>query len=67
MFDYPYKPGDGRENLKAGDDSARVLRGGQYNHLPGMVRCAHREAERPDSPIPSIGFRVVRAPLRRKG
>ena len=28
--DYPYRAGDGRENLEAGDDVHRVLRGGSW-------------------------------------
>jgi formylglycine-generating enzyme required for sulfatase activity len=41
-FKYPYRPGDGRENLKAGDDGFRVLRGGSFRVYPGRVRCVSR-------------------------
>jgi formylglycine-generating enzyme required for sulfatase activity len=57
---YPYEPGDGREDLKAG--GARVLRGGAYYDDPGGVRCACRFRDLPDYGSGDIGFRVVASP-----
>jgi formylglycine-generating enzyme required for sulfatase activity/energy-coupling factor transporter ATP-binding protein EcfA2 len=39
--DYPYDPGDGREDR--GAEGARVVRGGAFNDLAGYVRCAFRD------------------------
>jgi formylglycine-generating enzyme required for sulfatase activity len=41
-FGYPYDPHDGRENLEAGDDVLRVVRGGSFFDSGGGVRCASR-------------------------
>jgi formylglycine-generating enzyme required for sulfatase activity/predicted ATPase len=61
-FRYPYDAGDGRENLEAGDDIRRVLRGGAFNHYEGNVRCACRGRGRPNAHLRNRGFRVVVAP-----
>ena len=60
--DYPYKPEDGRENLKAGDDARRVLRGGAFFSRAGYARCALRFASSPDLRLRYDGFRVVCCP-----
>jgi formylglycine-generating enzyme required for sulfatase activity len=62
-FKYPYSPTDGRENLKAGEDVLRVLRGGSF--APGRlyVRCALRGRDYPDDRVVGIGFRVVVSPI----
>jgi len=41
-FGYPYHPGDGREDLEAGGDVRRVLRGGALCTGERTVRCASR-------------------------
>jgi len=62
-FKYPYNPKDGRENLKAGDDVLRVLRGGAFNYGGNYVRCALRYRDDPVNRLRLIGFRVVLSPL----
>jgi formylglycine-generating enzyme required for sulfatase activity len=62
-FKYPYNPGDGREDLKAGDDVRRVLRGGSFLNSQRGVRCASRSRDNPDGGYDVIGFRVVVAPV----
>ncbi|MEW6668488.1 MAG: SUMF1/EgtB/PvdO family nonheme iron enzyme [Thermodesulfobacteriota bacterium] len=61
-FKYPYDPDDGRENLKAGDEVLRVLRGGAFLGDQWFVRCAYRVRLDPDNRFDFIGFRVVLAP-----
>ena len=39
---YPYDPGDGREDLEAGQGVLRVLRGGEFFSEAWSVRCAFR-------------------------
>ncbi len=63
-FEYPYKVGDERENLEAGDDVARVLRGGAFYVNPGYARCAYRFWIDPDLHLRDGGFRVVVSPSR---
>lgn len=59
-FGYPYDPNDARrENLAAGDDVLRVLRGGSWNHGHDDARCASRHRSRPAYRYVLIGFRVV--------
>jgi iron(II)-dependent oxidoreductase len=57
-FKYPYDPEDGRENLKAGDGIARVLRGGAFGSDERLVRCAARGVLNPDDSRGYDGFRV---------
>ena len=51
--EYPYDANDGRENLDAGRDVRRVLRGGAFDDTTWGVRCAYRygapltQAQRP--------------------
>jgi serine/threonine-protein kinase len=59
---YPYDPDDGRENLQAGDDVLRVLRGGDFSFLATGVRCAVRGRSIPFDRWRSIGFRVLVSP-----
>jgi formylglycine-generating enzyme required for sulfatase activity len=62
-FGYPYDPGDGREDLEAGDEILRVLRGGSFFSSQWGVRCAARDWGRPDNRGWHIGFRVVLSPF----
>lgn len=58
-FGYPYDAQDGRENLAAGDEVLRVVRGGAFRHNRGYVRCAVRYRNSPYSDWNYNGFRVV--------
>ncbi|MES9904112.1 MAG: SUMF1/EgtB/PvdO family nonheme iron enzyme [Sedimenticola sp.] len=59
-FVYPYDPENAkRENLDAGDEVLRVVRGGSWYHLRGYARCAARVRNRPDLRHYYLGFRVV--------
>ncbi|MCX7112725.1 MAG: SUMF1/EgtB/PvdO family nonheme iron enzyme [Proteobacteria bacterium] len=59
-FDYPYSLDDlQREDLKAGGDKSRVVRGGSWHDIRGFSRCAVRGRNRPDNRYFSYGFRVV--------
>lgn len=58
-FGYPYKVGDGRENLAAGDDVIRVVRGGSFVNDHRVVRCAYRDGNGPEARNFNLGFRVV--------
>jgi len=62
-FGYPYDPSDGRENLEAGDDARRVLRGGSFSHDREVARCAARSWYGPASVWSNSGFRVVVSPI----
>ncbi len=57
-FKYPYQPDDGRENLKAGDDVLRIVRGGSWFSSQILVRAAFRNGLDPDSGDDNRGFRV---------
>ena len=62
-FKYPYYPGDGRENLEAGDNVLRVLRGGSFDVSRYSARCAYRGRGYPDGDWDYSGFRVVVSPI----
>jgi len=62
-FRYPYDSGDGREDLEAGRDVARVLRGGAFVNGGRYVRCAARYWNYPDVWYGDYGFRVVASPV----
>ncbi|MFA7240369.1 MAG: SUMF1/EgtB/PvdO family nonheme iron enzyme [Sulfuricellaceae bacterium] len=55
--EYPYDPGDGREEL--GIDGGRVVRGGGWGSRPDYARCAFRNWNRPVVRSGNLGFRVV--------
>ncbi|MCP4543638.1 MAG: SUMF1/EgtB/PvdO family nonheme iron enzyme [Chloroflexi bacterium] len=56
---YPYTSTDGREDLGAGPNASRVLRGGSFLYLNRYVRCACRIDFDPHLRYSSIGFRLV--------
>ena len=60
-YRYPYRSTDGRENLDAGREERRVLRGGAFERPQG-VRCAYRFRHDPDVRYGDLGFRVVVRP-----
>ena len=62
-FEYPYEPGDGREDLEASNHIRRVLRGGSFDDLQWNVRCAARRSNLPLSRDFNFGFRCVVAPV----
>ena len=57
-FGYPYDSEDGREDLETGDHVCRVLRGGAFNGMRWVVRCACRSLSRPNHYLEFFGFRV---------
>ena len=59
---YPYQLDGKREDLQAGNDVRRALRGGAYYSEASSARCASRDRDYPDLGI-SIGFRVVVSPF----
>jgi hypothetical protein len=61
-FHYPYRPTDGREDLAAGQEERRVLRGGAFGHDLRNVRCAYRGRGRPYGSGGYVGCRVVVLP-----
>jgi formylglycine-generating enzyme required for sulfatase activity len=58
--DYPYDPGDGREDLEVGD--LRSLRGGSFFNDRNFAYCAHRWAFEPEEFSENTGFRVAMPP-----
>ena len=60
---YPYDPTDGRENLEAGEEALRGLRGGSFDYAQYFVRCAGRFRHYPNLRDYFIGFRVVVSPI----
>ena len=61
-FKYPYVAGDGREDVKAGKDILRAVRGGAFYDDQRHARCAFRGRSDPGGRLGSVGFRVVIAP-----
>ncbi len=57
--DYPYDPGDGREDSSAGTGVGRVLRGGAFNYDARFARCTVRSESLPQLCIRNFGFRIV--------
>jgi formylglycine-generating enzyme required for sulfatase activity len=60
---YPYQWDDGREDLGAGDDVLRVLRGGAFGYGIDYCRSAVRNRNLPDTRFTYNGVRVVWSPL----
>jgi formylglycine-generating enzyme required for sulfatase activity len=61
-FQYPYDVKDGREDVEAGNNVLRVLRGGSFGSSQWDVRCACRYWDVPDYGGGGGGFRVCVAP-----
>ena len=61
-FAYPYNPNDGRENVEAGEDIARVVRGGSFYYGRRSARCSVRFRSGPDLDWRDGGFRVAVSP-----
>ncbi len=62
-FKRPYVGGDSREDLKKGDDWARVVRGGAFWNNKSGVRCSARVRLYPYYRGDFIGFRIVASPF----
>jgi formylglycine-generating enzyme required for sulfatase activity len=62
-YNYPYSTADGRENLDAPSEVARVLRGGAFDLDARLVRCAFRGGIVPNGRDGYSGFRVVASPI----
>jgi formylglycine-generating enzyme required for sulfatase activity len=59
-FAYPYDPNDrDREDMAAGDEMMRVVRGGAWSLTSDDARCAVRNWIRPVNRGSNLGFRVV--------
>ena len=58
-YGYPYKAGDGREDLSVNKNSSRGLRGGSFPNDSVVVRCAYRLGYYPVNRNDYFGFRVV--------
>lgn len=59
-YSYPYKPSDGREDLDAGDEFLRIVRGGSFTNLPILLRNTFRGRDRPFYQRSRQGFRIVK-------
>lgn len=57
---YPYNAKDGREDLAIRD--VRVLRGGAFNSVRRVLRCAYRSWSLPHFRFDYLGFRVAATP-----
>ena len=62
-FKYPYRFDDGRENLEAGNEILRVLRGGSWFSGLRFARCSCRIGFDPYDRVVVVGFRVVVSPV----
>ncbi len=58
-FAYPYQESDERNDPKWPAEYTRVLRGGAFDFVRRLVRCAYRVNVRPVARDGSFGFRVV--------
>jgi formylglycine-generating enzyme required for sulfatase activity len=56
---YPYRKNDGREDLRGGDLTSRVLRGGSFILVARHSRCALRYRKNPEIKHDYLGFRLV--------
>jgi formylglycine-generating enzyme required for sulfatase activity len=64
-MDYPYNPVEFEAGEFIQDD--RVLRGGAFRDVGGVVRCACRRGFGPDPRLGDFGFRVVASPVSELG
>ncbi len=55
--DTEFKPYD--SNIPMSDDKTMVVRGGNYDSEEYEITTTHREPARPDTAIPSLGFRLA--------
>jgi iron(II)-dependent oxidoreductase len=60
-FKYPYRPDDGREDLRASERISRVLRGGAFWFGHRLVRCTARYRRVARDVYSDLGFRVALA------
>jgi len=60
-YAYPYDASDGREDVHAGSDVPRVVRGGSWYFSVISARAAFRYRFVPDYRVNLVGFRVVRS------
>ena len=58
-FVYPYDAADGREDIEAGPEIRRVVRGGTWHFDQNYARTAHRLDGLPDFRFNHLGFRVA--------
>jgi formylglycine-generating enzyme required for sulfatase activity len=61
-FIYPYNPQDGRQDLRAGQEHYRIIRGGSYKNDYKAVRTTCRDIDPPHYALSNLGFRVFLAP-----
>jgi len=64
-FGYPYRFDDGREDLSAGADVLRGMRGGAFTVEPARALSTFRDGVPPTSRDDADGFRVVLVPTER--
>ena len=55
-------PGDGSALTEASDQPWRVVRGGGWDAMPRILRCAHRDWVHRATRFDNVGFRVASAP-----
>jgi formylglycine-generating enzyme required for sulfatase activity len=55
--DYPYRPGDGREDMDAA--GARILRGGAFDSPRATLHADFRRPAEPHARVSLIGFRIA--------
>ncbi len=58
-FKYPYRADHKRENVEAGDEFLRMLRGGSFNEGRNHARCTYRHRFNPYLRYGDVGFRIV--------
>lgn len=62
-FKYPYRPEDGREELAAGSDVLRMMRGGSWDVDRFSVCCTVRIGNLPNDSFSDAGFRIAMSPF----